>query len=106
MMAFKLYSFKNGLTFKEPLKKAGGQLVEKKFKELKMSPKKVSSLTGISKGVIKTFYKGCTLLSYQQLRKILDLAQIDFNEYIDVCNRELVDENTNEDEFIDELING
>lgn len=101
-MAFKLYSFKNGLTFKEPLHKAGGQLVEKKFKELKISPRKVSSLTGIPKRVIKTFYKGCTLLSYQQLRKILDLAQIDFNEYMDVCNRELVDE----DEFIDELING
>ena len=104
MMACKLYSFKNGLTFKEPLEKAGGQLVEKKFKELKMSLRKVSSLTGIPKGVIKTFYKGCTLLSYQQLCKILDLAQIDFNEYIDVCNQ--ADKNTDEDEFIDELING
>lgn len=105
-MSFKLYSFNNGLTFKEPLHKAGGQLVEKKFKELKISPKKVSSLTGIPKEVIKTFYKGCTLLSYQQLRNILDLAQIDFNEYIDVCNRELANENTDEDEFIDELLNG
>jgi plasmid maintenance system antidote protein VapI len=88
-VAFRLYSFKNGITFKRPSKsmRAGGQFLKKRFKKLKMSSKDVATEIGVPKKIIKKFYRGYTYFSYDKIYKICALAQIDPMEYINACKQ-------------------
>ena len=90
-VAFRFYSFKNGITFKKPSEsmRTGGQFLKKRFKKLKMSSKDVAAEVGVPKKIIKKFYKGYTYFSYDKICKICALAQINPMEYIDACNHKV-----------------